>query len=103
MARGLMAGNRGQGSKWIAKKRRQAIYARDGRRCVWCRKQPEQLTLDHVQPRSLGGSNATHNLVTCCMGCNRERGDRSLLAFALAFRAPTQTILRVLRACERAA
>jgi len=88
------AGNRGQGSKWLHPATRRRIYARDGHRCVWCRKKitpkglpedysmGEAATVDHVVPRSRGGTNATSNLITSCNLCNQRRGDRSVPAFA---------------------
>jgi len=95
-----MSGNNGQGSNWITKKRRAAIYARDKHRCVWCtqgviagplpdyRADVTQLaSLDHVQPRARGGDNRTPNLLTCCMGCNRKRGDQTVRAFAFMLAA----------------
>ena len=74
--RGKYAGNRGQGSKWISKKKRAAIYARDAG-CVWCGNKFD-LTIDHLIPRSRGGSNCASNLVTSCMPCNRNRADKPL-------------------------
>ena len=44
---------------------------------------PRPMTLDHVQPRALGGSNGVENLVGMCEACNEEKGDRSLLIFLL--------------------
>lgn len=35
----------------------------------------EQMTLDHIIPRSLGGSNAITNLRLMCRDCNEERGN----------------------------
>lgn len=32
-------------------------------------------TIDHIVPRSRGGSNRTENLVTCCWTCNNNKGD----------------------------
>lgn len=52
---------------------RQAIYARDGYCCCWCRA-TEKLTLDHIIPWSLGGSDAAENLRTMCLDCNVRRG-----------------------------
>lgn len=64
------------------------IFARDGGRCFWCGLElflitkgmdvsgiPKSVraTLDHVQPRSRGGSNRSNNLVTCCPACNNKR------------------------------
>lgn len=63
------------GSKWIRPKRRQALYTRDGRRCVYCdRSEKDQmLTLDHVN----GHSNCSSNLVTCCLSCNSAKQNLS--------------------------
>lgn len=34
-------------------------------------------TVDHVQPKSLGGEDALSNFVLACMGCNSLRGNMS--------------------------
>lgn len=75
------------GSKWIRKAKRQLIYTRDGWRCVWCKTDlgPWQCgvpTLDHVIPRSEGGTNEASNLITACGVCNDSRGTLSVLQFA---------------------
>jgi 5-methylcytosine-specific restriction endonuclease McrA len=36
------------------------------------------LTLDHVIPRSRGGSSSWENLVACCHTCNRRKGNHLL-------------------------
>ena len=63
-------------------------------RCHWCdcqtrialhhggeRADSNLATLDHVIPRSKGGSNARSNLVLACFACNVERGDTEYHAF----------------------
>lgn len=55
---------------------RQNIYKRDGFDCVYCGKS-EDLTLDHVIPRSKGGRDSWHNLVTCCKRCNTLKGNQT--------------------------
>ena len=35
-----------------------------------------ELTLDHVVPRSRGGSSTWENLVACCHPCNRRKGNQ---------------------------
>jgi 5-methylcytosine-specific restriction endonuclease McrA len=58
---------------------RQNIYARDKYRCQYCGKKfpSEDLTYDHVVPKSKGGKTEWNNIVTCCMPCNRQKGGRT--------------------------
>ena len=51
------------------------VFARDGYRCLECGS-PVDLTIDHIQPVSWGGSNDPSNLQTLCRGCNSVKGDR---------------------------
>lgn len=55
------------------------IYARDGFRCQYCgeRFMTEDLTFDHVVPRSRGGRTSWDNVVACCIGCNKAKADRT--------------------------
>ena len=55
---------------------RRAIFARDRWTCQYCGSERNSLTIDHVIPRSKGGSSAWENIVTCCAPCNRRKGDR---------------------------
>ncbi|WP_448572860.1 HNH endonuclease [Trichothermofontia sp.] len=45
--------------------------------CWWCRKQlpADTLTLDHLKPKSKGGSNSLENLRLSCFQCNNSRGN----------------------------
>ena len=68
---------------WIRKERRLAIYLRDKFTCLGCgadlhEASPNEITLDHVRPRSKGGTNDSHNLYTCCKSCNSSRQDKPL-------------------------
>ena len=58
---------------------RQNIYLRDKYRCQYCGLQhpTEDLTYDHVLPKSRGGKTEWENIVTCCIGCNRKKGGRT--------------------------
>ncbi len=61
------------GSNWIRRERRYALYLRDGHRCLWCGG-TRSLTLDHLFPRQGGrGDNRNENLVTSCLSCNSSR------------------------------
>ena len=58
---------------------RQNIYARDKYKCQYCGKQfpTEELTYDHIIPKSRGGKTKWENIVTCCIRCNRKKGGRT--------------------------
>lgn len=77
-----------QGSKWITRERRLAIYLRDGMACCYCGANIEEhgitLSLDHVLPYSQGGTNNSYNLITACQKCNSSRGDRPVEEFVNA-------------------
>ena len=59
--------------------KRMRIYMRDKYRCQYCgvKKLVNQLTLDHIQPRSRGGDNSPVNIVTACVECNNRKGNRT--------------------------
>ena len=72
---------------WCRQTTRLSIYLRDGLACAYCGASVEdgaQLTLDHLQPHSKGGSNSPTNLVTACKRCNSARGNRSVRSFCRA-------------------
>jgi 5-methylcytosine-specific restriction endonuclease McrA len=72
---------------------RRNLFARDANSCQYCggRREPSELTYDHVVPRSLGGKTDWHNIVTCCIECNRRKGGRT----------PEQAGMRLLRPPRR--
>lgn len=53
---------------------RQNIFKRDGNKCQYCGA-VQDLTLDHVLPRSRNGKSSWENLVTACKSCNSKKGD----------------------------
>ncbi len=56
---------------------RRNVLERDRHSCQYCRYKGEQLTLDHVIPRSRGGGDTWENLVTACVRCNVKKGNRT--------------------------
>ena len=78
-----MRKKKNQGMNWIRQEKRLAIYIRDGLACAYCGATIEdtKMTLDHIIPYSMGGSNDQTNLVTCCHKCNSSRGARELREF----------------------
>ena len=57
---------------------RKNILMRDRSTCQYCGQtgSMQELTLDHVVPRSRGGKSCWENLVACCKRCNHRKGDR---------------------------
>ena len=54
---------------------RERIYHRDGYKCLHCGSD-DDLTLDHIYPKSLGGKDVEENLQTLCRPCNSSKGAR---------------------------
>jgi len=55
------------------------VYARDDSTCQYCgRRLPRSdLNLDHVVPRSRGGTTSWENVVCSCVACNLRKGGRT--------------------------
>jgi 5-methylcytosine-specific restriction endonuclease McrA len=55
------------------------IFARDKSTCQYCghRFSRSELNLDHVVPRSQGGTSTWENVVCSCHECNRKKGGRT--------------------------
>lgn len=60
----------------VGRHKRKRVYARDKYACRYCHC-TVQLTIDHVVPKRLGGSNDDSNLLTCCRSCNSRKGSRT--------------------------
>ncbi len=58
---------------------RMNIYARDNHICQYCGRSivRNEINLDHVIPRSKGGTSTWENVVCCCYSCNRKKGGRT--------------------------
>src|ERR1700759_1744417 len=52
------------------------LFLRDAFACQYCGS-PEDLTFDHLIPRSQGGSTPWENIVTACAPCNLSKGGRT--------------------------
>jgi 5-methylcytosine-specific restriction endonuclease McrA len=55
---------------------RRAVFVRDGHRCQYCDQPAENI--DHVIPRSKGGTHSWDNVVAACRPCNARKMDRFL-------------------------
>ncbi len=59
---------------------RRNLFRRDRNTCQYCgtRCSTEDLSIDHVIPRSLGGVSSWTNCVVACLPCNAQKGHRTL-------------------------
>jgi 5-methylcytosine-specific restriction endonuclease McrA len=55
---------------------RAALMRRDNYRCAYCGQRAE--TIDHVIPRSRGGTHTWENCVASCTTCNHRKADKYL-------------------------
>ena len=62
---------------------RATILERDGKMCAYCGRRAD--TVDHIMPRSKGGTEDSSNLVACCKRCNTKKSDRSLEDAGMSF------------------
>ena len=58
-------------------RKKRHLWKRDQGRCHYCGCELtwKEKTVDHVIPRSKGGSNRTWNLVISCFPCNQRKAD----------------------------
>ena len=62
-------------SRHIAQDVKNAVWQRDGGRCVQCAAET-YLEFDHIIPFSKGGANTFNNIQLLCRKCNGEKGDK---------------------------
>ena len=56
---------------------RRNVFQRDNHCCQYCGSRSEQLSIDHVMPRSRGGGDSWDNITTACLSCNVRKGSRT--------------------------
>jgi 5-methylcytosine-specific restriction endonuclease McrA len=70
---------------------RREVFIRDHYTCQYCGRQAGDLTIDHVVPKSKGGSHSWENLVSACKPCNHRKGGKTLAEARLTLkRAPAE-------------
>jgi 5-methylcytosine-specific restriction endonuclease McrA len=61
--------------------RREYVLHRGGHRCAYCGDEDVPLEVEHVVPRSRGGSNRVSNLVPACVPCNQAKDNAPVEVF----------------------
>jgi 5-methylcytosine-specific restriction endonuclease McrA len=60
---------------------REYLLEKWGRKCAYCGAENTPLEIDHIHPRSKGGSDRVSNLTIACHDCNQRKGNRPLEQF----------------------
>ncbi|WP_253266928.1 RNA-guided endonuclease IscB [Streptomyces sp. NL15-2K] len=60
---------------------REYLLAKWQRRCAYCGAYGVPLNIDHIHPRSRGGSDRISNLTLACIPCNHAKGSSSIEEF----------------------
>ncbi|MFB2893315.1 RNA-guided endonuclease IscB [Aerosakkonemataceae cyanobacterium BLCC-F50] len=60
---------------------RQYLLQKWGRKCAYCGVQNTPLEIEHIHPKSKGGSQRVSNLTLACHPCNQAKSDRDISDF----------------------
>jgi 5-methylcytosine-specific restriction endonuclease McrA len=60
---------------------REYLLEKWGRRCAYCGAEGVPLEIEHIVPRTRGGSNRVSNLTLACHPCNESKGRRTAAEF----------------------
>ena len=60
---------------------REYLLEKWGRKCAYCGKTGVPLEVEHITPRSKGGSNKISNLTISCHECNQKKGNKTAEEF----------------------
>lgn len=63
---------------------REYLLAKWGRTCAYCGATDTPLNIDHIHPRSKGGSDRVSNLALACVPCNQEKNNRAVEDWLIA-------------------
>jgi len=60
---------------------REYLLEKWGRKCAYCGAENVPLEIDHIHPRSKGGSDRVSNLTLACFPCNQRKSNRDVAEF----------------------
>lgn len=60
---------------------REYLLEKWGRKCAYCYKEGVPLEIEHIMPKSKGGSNRASNLALSCHPCNQRKGSKPIEVF----------------------
>ncbi len=77
---------------------REFLLSKWNRTCAYCGAKDTKLEIEHIHPRSKGGSNRVSNLCLACVPCNREKGNQNIKDF---LKGKPDLIKRILAQAKR--
>ncbi|WP_414584852.1 RNA-guided endonuclease IscB [Scytonema sp. PCC 10023] len=60
---------------------REYLLEKWGRKCAYCGATDTRLEVEHIHPKSKGGSDGVSNLTLACHSCNSSKGNRNIKDF----------------------
>ena len=63
---------------------REYLLEKWGRKCAYCGVSGVPLEVEHIVPKSRGGSNRVSNLTIACKDCNQEKGSQTAAEFGFS-------------------
>ncbi|MDC0835950.1 RNA-guided endonuclease IscB, partial [Geitlerinema sp. CS-897] len=60
---------------------REYVLQKWGRKCIYCGAEDLPLEVEHIHPKSQGGSDRVSNLALACHQCNQAKGNRDIREF----------------------
>jgi len=76
---------------------REYLLEKFGRKCVYCGTEHIPVEIEHVVPKTRGGTDRVTNLVLSCKDCNRDKGTQSIRAYLKEQPDKLESILKQLK------
>ena len=77
---------------------REFLLEKWDRTCAYCGAKDTKLEIEHIQPRSKGGSNRVSNLCVACIPCNQKKGNQDIKDF---LKGKSDLLKRILSQAKR--
>ncbi|MHB8318149.1 MAG: RNA-guided endonuclease IscB [Acidimicrobiales bacterium] len=81
---------------------REYLLAKFNRTCAYCGATDVPLNIDHIYPRSKGGTDRVSNLVLACIDCNQSKGNLNLNEWLISRFGPSEAVTISKRMLSRA-
>ncbi len=76
---------------------REYLLEKWGRLCAYCDAKQVRLEIDHIVPKSRGGSDRVSNLIISCRSCNEKKGNQYIEKFLVS---KPKRLAKILKQCK---